>query len=214
TNRSEILAYGSDCVALGKCSNLIWNPYAKALSFTAQGFSGYTVIDGNGTAIAYAATGTLGMNITSTNQIAVYTSAGTNLSQFNFVPVTPPAAGSITLRSNESSNTTDGSMGFIIENQGNVYVSVEVSSNKAAPVFIGGSAPLFQVFGAQKESGSCPGVNASAQDLGAFAVALCPALGFADAQDTIWGYILVKIDSDSPPEASTAVLTFTSTQAA
>jgi len=213
TNRSEILEYGSDCVALGKCSNLVWNPYSKSLSFRVQGFSGYTLTDGNGTAIAYESTGTLGVNITSTNQIAVYTSNGANDSTFSFVPVTPPAAGSITLMSNQSSNTTGGELGFIVENQGNVNVSLAVSSDKGAASFVGGSSPLFQMFGGVDEAGACPSLNESMQGLSASAITICPSLGYADSHDTIWAYVLVKIDSDSPPQANTATLTFTSTAA-
>ncbi len=174
------------------------------------------VLSGKQVALAGGApmnsSGTLGINITSTNQIAVYTSSAKNNSAFSFIPVTPPAAGSITLMSNESSNVTSGDTSFLVENQGNVNVSITVASDKNASLFIGGSTPLFRMFGAQNKTGSCPGINATMQDLGNTPITICPSLAFADTQDTIWAYVLVRINSDSPPQTNTATLTFTSTQ--
>ncbi len=210
TDMNTILQNGVDCIAPA-CTIVSWDPASKQLVLNVSGFSGYAIYD-NGTQVAWGSNGTIGINITSTNQIAVYTSSAKNNSAFSFVPVTPPAAGSITLTSNESSNVTNGDIGFLVENQGNVNVSIDVTSNKQASAFIGGSAPLFQAFGAENKSNSCPGINATAQDLGASAITVCPSLAFADSQDTIWAYVLVKIDSDSPPQTSTATLTFTSTQ--
>lgn len=161
----------------------------------------------------YSNVGTIGINITSTNQIAVYTSSSSGNSAFSFVPVTPPAAGSITLMSNESSNVTDGDTGFLVENQGNINVSITVASDKDASSFIGGASPLFQMFGAVNESDACPYLNATMQGLSASEITLCPSLAYADSRDTIWAYVLVKIDSDSPPSANTATLVFTSTLA-
>ncbi|HQT45547.1 MAG TPA: hypothetical protein PLO51_06210, partial [Candidatus Micrarchaeota archaeon] len=113
-----------------------------------------------------------------------------------------------------SSNVTGGDTGFLVENQGNVNVSITVASDKNAAAFIGGSTPLFQMFGGVNESGACggTGLNTSMQDLGASAITICPSLGFPDTADTIWAYVLVRINSDSPPQTNTATLTFTSTQ--
>ncbi len=204
---ATIIQNGAICTA-PRCTGITWNSSSGMLQFNVSGFSGYAIDNGSGSQAA----GTLGINITSTNQIAVYTSSAKNNSAFSFIPVTPPAAGSITLTSNESSNVTGGDTGFIVENQGNVNVSITVSSDKDAAGFIGGSSPLFQMFGAESKSNSCPAINAGMQDLSASAITVCPSLAYADSQDTIWAYVLVKIDSDSPPEANTATLTFTSTQ--
>ncbi|HQT44783.1 MAG TPA: hypothetical protein PLO51_02305, partial [Candidatus Micrarchaeota archaeon] len=114
--------------------------------------------------------------------------------------------------SNESSNVTGGDTGFLVENQGNVNVSITVTSDKNASAFIGGSTPLFQMFGAENKTNSCPGINSTMQNLGTSPVTICPSLAYADSQDTIWAYVLVKINSDSPPQTNTATLTFTSTQ--
>ncbi|MFA5105671.1 MAG: hypothetical protein WC506_01800 [Candidatus Micrarchaeia archaeon] len=212
---ATILQNGTACAA-PRCTGVAWNSSTRILTFNVTGFSDYGA---NGSANYSGAggspsnsTGTLGINITSTNQIAVYTSNGMNDSTFSFVPVTPPAAGSITLISNQTSNTTGGELGFLVENQGNVNVSITVASDKDAASFIGGSAPLFQMFGGVNETGACPSLNESMQSLSASDITICPSLAYADSQDTIWAYVLVKIDSDSPPQTSTATLTFTSTQ--
>ncbi len=214
-NRSTIIQSGTACSA-PRCTGITWNSSTNILAFNVTGFSSYGVNDSglggasNGTSTNNTAT--LGINITSTNQIAVYTASAKNNSAFSFIPVTPPAAGSITLISNESSNVTGGDTGFLVENQGNVNVSITVASDKNASLFIGGSTPLFQVFGAENKTGSCPGINATMQDIGTSPITVCPSLAYADTQDTIWAYVLVKINSDSPPQTNTATLTFTSTQ--
>ena len=215
TSAATILQNGAACSA-PRCTGISWDQATGMLTFNVSGFSGYAIYDNStGLQIAYNSSGTLGINITSTNQIAVYTASAKNNSAFSFIPVTPPAAGSITLLSNESSNVTGGDTGFLVENQGNVNVSITVASDKNASLFIGGSTPLFQMFGGANESGACAGtgLNTSAQDLGASAITVCPNLAFPDAYDTIWAFVLVKINSDSPPQANTATLTFTSTQA-
>ncbi|MFA5106294.1 MAG: glycine-rich domain-containing protein, partial [Candidatus Micrarchaeia archaeon] len=212
---NAILANGAVCSA-PRCTGISWNSTTKLLTFNVSGFSDYGVNGSSGFGGAGGgstnSTGTLGINITSTNQIAVYTSSSSNNSAFSFIPVTPPAAGSMTLLSNQSSNVTGGDTGFLVENQGNVNVSITVASDKDAANFIGGSSPLFQMFGGANESGACPSLNTSMQDLSGSEITVCPSLAYSDSQDTIWAYVLVKIDSDSPPQTSTATLTFTSTQ--
>ncbi|MFA5106076.1 MAG: LamG domain-containing protein [Candidatus Micrarchaeia archaeon] len=213
---ATIVNGGTVCSA-PRCTGVSWNPSTQILAFNVTGFSDYGVngsgnYSGAGSSPSNS-TGTLGINITSTNQIAVYTSSANNNSALSFIPVTPPAAGSITLMSNESSNVTGGDTGFLVENQGNVNVSITVASDKNAASFIGGSGPLFQMFGGVNESGACPVLNESMQNLSGSEITVCPSLAFSDSQDTIWAYVLVKIDSDSPPQTSTATLTFTSTQA-
>ncbi|HQT45096.1 MAG TPA: LamG domain-containing protein, partial [Candidatus Micrarchaeota archaeon] len=206
---SAIIQSGALCSA-PRCTGIYWNYSTGILEFNVSGFSGYAIYNGSGSQAA----GTLGLNITSTNQIAVYTASAKNNSAFSFIPVAPPAASSITLTSNKSSNVINGDTGFLVENQGNVNVSITVASDKNASVFIGGSTPLFQMFGGVNESGACggTGLNTSMQDLGASAITVCPSLAYPDTADTIWAYVLVRINSDSPPQTNTATLTFTSTQ--
>ncbi len=204
----DIVQNGTICAA-PKCTGISWDPASQILTFIVLGFSGYAVPGG-----IFGYDVELGINITSTNQIAIYTSNGLNDTVFDFKPVTPPAGGSVTLMSNETSNTTTGETGFLVQNQGNINVSINISSDKNASAFIGGTSPKFQMFGAENETGACAGsgVNASMQDLGATGRILCPSLRFTDSSDTIWGYILIRIDSDSPPRTNKAVLTFTSTE--
>ncbi len=206
TDIKTIIRNGVVCTA-PRCTNIVWNNVTRVLTFNVSGFSGYAISD-----TSYGYDAQLGINITSTNQIAVYTSNGLNDTVFDFKPVTPPAGDSVTLMSNETSNTTTGETGFLIQNQGNVNVSINVSSDKNASAFIGGTASLFQMFGAENGTGACADINTSAQDLGATGKILCPSLRFTDSSDIVWSYILIKIDSDSPPRTNKAVLTFTSTQ--
>ncbi len=203
---AAIIQSGTICSA-PRCTDVVWNPATQILTFNVSGFSGYAIYGGN-----YGYDAELGITITSTNQIAIYTSNGLNDTVFDFKPVTPPAGDSVTLMSNETSNTTTGETGFLIQNQGNVNVSINVSSDKNVSSFIGGTASLFQLFGKENETGACAGINTSMQDLADSGKILCPSLRFTDSSDTIWGYILIKIDSDSPPRTNKAILTFTSTE--
>ncbi len=210
TTLKDAAMNGQDCVALGYCTNVSWSNTTYILTFNAPHFSGYAVnVSG---ILLWNQNATLGINITSTNQISVYTSFGSNDSALSFMPVVPPAGGFVVLSSNETANTTGGKTGFLVRNDGNVNVSITVTSDKSASSFIGGSAPLFQMFGAENKTGSCQGINTSAQNLSASAITICPSLAFADTSDTIWGYIKVRIGSDAPPQTSTATLIFTSTQ--
>ncbi|MFA5105921.1 MAG: LamG domain-containing protein [Candidatus Micrarchaeia archaeon] len=211
---ATILANGAVCSA-PRCTGISWDQASGILAFNVTGFSDYGVNgSGNFTGAGGSpsnSTGTLGINITSTSQVAVYTSGGQNNSLLSFVPVTPPAAGSITLMSNESSNVTGGFTGFLVENQGNVNVSINVTSDRDAASLIGGSSPQFQMFGAVNKTDSCPGLDSSPQNLSSSGIVVCPSLAFSDSGDVIWAYVLVKIDSDSPPQTSNATLTFTIT---
>ncbi|HQT45285.1 MAG TPA: hypothetical protein PLO51_04855, partial [Candidatus Micrarchaeota archaeon] len=165
--------------------------------------------------LAYAAsgTGTVGVNITSTNQIAVYTSAGTNSSTLNFVPVAPPAAGSITLETDVASNMTSNVTGFTVENQGNVNVSINVTSSANAAAFIGGTSPLFKMWGVDQEAGSCATglvAKGSAFNLGSSGSLVCGNLQYPDANDQVYAYMTITIPSDAPVSANSATITFTS----
>ncbi len=167
--------------------------------------------------LAYAAsgTGTVGVNITSTNQIAVYVDNNTNSSTLNFIPVAPPAAGSITLETDFASNMTGGVTGFVVENQGNVNVSINVTSSATAAQFIGGTNPVFQMWGVDKKAGSCATglvAKGSAFNLSSAGSLVCGNLQYPDASDTIDAYMTITIPSDAPVAANSATITFTSTQ--
>ncbi|MBM3229763.1 hypothetical protein FJZ26_04995, partial [Candidatus Parvarchaeota archaeon] len=155
---------------------------------------------------------TLNVNISSTNYISVYTSNGTSDSSFSFAPVSfENFTSNISLLSNISANTSGGELGFLVTNDGNTNVSINITSDKSAAQFIGGSSPLFQAFGAVNETGACPSLVASMQDLSTTSVNICPLLISSDSQDTIWAHIKVQISPDSPQGSSSAVITFTST---
>ncbi len=126
---------------------------------------------------------------------------------------------SYALMDTASGNVVDGTFPgnrtrFILENIGNLNVSLNLSADKTAATFIGGSAgggPLFQYNVTNNETGSCT----PAQDLGAwysFTTSLAPVcnvLEFKDGRDTINIDILLRIPSDSMTGARGAVITAT-----
>ncbi|HQT45286.1 MAG TPA: hypothetical protein PLO51_04860, partial [Candidatus Micrarchaeota archaeon] len=151
---------------------------------------------------------------TSTNQIAVYVDGNTSSSSLSYVPVSPPAAGSIRLFTNESSNMTGNVTGYIVENQGNVNVSVNVTSSESAAVFVGGTSPEMAMWSVNKEAGSCitPVAYGSRFALGAAGSLACDKLLFQDSNDTVYTYVTVLVPSDAPVAANSATITYTSTQ--
>ncbi len=126
---------------------------------------------------------------------------------------------SYALMDTASGNVVDGTFPgnrtrFILENIGNLNVSLNLSADKTAATFIGGSAgggPLFQYNVTNNETGSCT----PAQDLGAwysFTTSLAPVcnvLEFKDGRDTINIDILLRIPSDSMTGSRSAIITAT-----
>ncbi len=166
----------------------------------------------------YSTGGTLGVNITSTNQIAVYTSNLGSDSVMSFVPVSPPAAGNITLSTNQSTDMVGNETGYLVENQGNVNVSINVTSSLNATGFISGTGSIFKMWGVENKTNSCLDGNLvaynSAFDLGTNGNMICTNLQYSDSMDRIWAYVTVTIPSDAPvtPGGRSATITFTSTQ--
>lgn len=113
----------------------------------------------------------------------------------------------------------DGETGFTVENQGNIAVLINVTSNKNAAQFLGGSqggGPKFKYWVEEKEIGSCADPQSSEADFvtsGGSKVCGTSGLNYADSADTIYCYVHIFVPSDAAPESKTAVLTFTSTAA-
>ncbi|MBM3229955.1 hypothetical protein FJZ26_05975 [Candidatus Parvarchaeota archaeon] len=166
---------------------------------------------------AATGTGTVGITISQTNQMAVYTSNGTSDSTLVFNSVTPAAGSSITVQTNYTSNMTGSERGYVLENQGNVNISINVTSNKNAAQFIGGTSPAFSMWGENNETSSCTSglvAYGSAFALSSTTNLLCSNLNFVDTSDAIWAYIYATIPSDAPvASGTTATITFTSTAA-
>ncbi len=163
--------------------------------------------DGNGT-------GTVGVNITSTNQISVYVEGNNSRSALYFKGVAPPAALNITLRSDVTTDMADNVTGFIVENQGNVNVTIGVASTLNASELIGGTNPEFKMWAATtNESNSCmDGMPFAGFDLNLTSQTLCGKLLYPDTTDTVYAYMRINIWSDATPTYKQATITFTSTQ--
>jgi len=163
-------------------------------------------------------TGIIGITIESTNQISVY--ASDNSSTINFINTTIPAAGQ-NFSSDTAADMKDSVTGFTVENQGNVAVTLDVSSNVTATTFIGGTAsggPKFQYWAEEPVSGNCAALQGTKLAPIDFAVTdthVCTGTGlrYESGHDTLQTYIHLYVPSDAPPGQKSALLTFTSTSA-
>ena len=99
-------------------------------------------------------------------------------------------------------NWTANSAGFVVENIGNVNVTLDLKTGKSAATFIGGTNPQYQFNVTNTEVGSC--TNAS-YTLATFAdvnttnpgTRICNVFGFANAADRIRIDVKLVIPSDS-----------------
>ncbi len=104
--------------------------------------------------------------------------------------------------------------GFIIENKGNVNVTLDVHSELDAANFIGGSNPLFQYNITNNKPDSClPGqLHANAGDFVNFTtepVSICGIFGYLDSRDTLRLDILLGIPASADPGAKNNVVILT-----
>lgn len=113
-------------------------------------------------------------------------------------------------------NWTANSAGFVLENIGNVNVTLDLATGKTAATFIGGTNPSYQYKVNDVESGSCTGgvtldtwydVNATSPG-----TRICGVMGFADSADTLNIDVKLVVPSDSYTGALSD--TFTATFAA
>ncbi len=110
------------------------------------------------------------------------------------------------------------SQGFILENIGNVNVTLDLATDKDASTFIGGTSPLYQFNVTNNEAGSCPSANQSIT-FGAYydvnttspGTRVCDNFQFTDASDTLRIDIKVVIPADAIPEAKGSIMTATAT---
>ncbi len=117
----------------------------------------------------------------------------------------------------ENSATVNGSWGqtasgFILENIGNVNVSLGLQADKDAAAYLGGTSPTFKYKVSEDEAGSCASNNASSyKEFTTSNVGACPTFPFADAMDSIFVDIQLYIPSDSYTGNLTATVTATGT---
>lgn len=106
--------------------------------------------------------------------------------------------------------------GFVIQNIGNVNVTLSITSINASD-FIGGTNPLFQYNLTNTEPGSCtfdPAITeAEYTDFSDIATPVCSSFNSNPDNDTINMDILLQIPRDAPPAALDTSVTLTYEQA-
>ena len=106
------------------------------------------------------------------------------------------------------------STGLVIENIGNVNVSLGLKADKAAAAYLGGTSPTFKykVNETSGNTGSCAGNTASSYtSFTTGDVEVCPVFEFNDSKDEIDIDIEIYIPSDSNIGELTATITATGT---
>lgn len=140
-------------------------------------------------------TGFATVNDTGVVNVTISTSAALNFStallDFGSGAVSGGAAGA-TLTSVGAGSTTDGTWTvqpgqLILENIGNVNVTLNLTSNKTVADFIDGTDPTFKAIVTDNETGSCTGTQtfSSLTDITTSQQTACGVFGFADAADRI-----------------------------
>jgi len=100
------------------------------------------------------------------------------------------------------------SQGFLLENIGNVNVTFNVSGDKTAATFLGGSSPQFRYKISDNESNSCLGNGASTYaEITTGEQPGCSIFRFADSNDTVE----IDFNLTVPYDSNTGTLTTTIT---
>ncbi len=89
--------------------------------------------------------------------------------------------------------------GFVVENVGNLNVTLSISSLDDASTFLGGTEPLFQYNITDSEDSSCvfeSGVDGEWKNFTTVSTSVCTNFKFVDTNDEINLNILVKIPND------------------
>jgi len=106
--------------------------------------------------------------------------------------------------------------GFVIQNIGNVNVTLSVTSINATN-FIGGTSPLFQYNVTNTKPGSCTFesgiVESTYIDFSDIATSVCSSFSSNPDNDTINMDVLLRIPRDAPPGALDTTVTLTYEQA-
>lgn len=111
-------------------------------------------------------------------------------------------------------NWTSVSDPFIVENIGNVNVTIAISFSNDADDFLGGTSPEYKYNITNSEAGACD-VGATGFTLGSWVEAstgstdVCDSFAFADALDEMQIDIYLKVPSDSLTGSRGSVVTLT-----
>lgn len=115
----------------------------------------------------------------------------TSLLDFGSGAVSGGAPGA-TLSSVGAGSVTDGTWStqsgqLVLENIGNVNVTLNLTSNKTVDNFIGGTSPTFKAVITEVEAGSCNGTQSfeTLNNINTTQQIACDILGYADAADSI-----------------------------
>lgn len=153
-------------------------------------------------------------NATGIVNITVETSASINFTTFVInwgSGVVAPAQSNATLDTSAgvnnvtNGNWTGNTQGLILENIGNVNVSINLTAGKNATEFIGGTTPLFQYNATNNETGSCLNSTGGtgALSLGTYAnitslpSVICGRLRYVQGSDAIRIDLKLVVPSDS-----------------
>lgn len=105
---------------------------------------------------------------------------------------------------------TDGKIS--VENDGTVNVSVNISSDKAAAAFIGGTSPSFKMLGIAAEGGCAGTLLTDAFEMTVAEQVLCTNLKHGGpTEDQFNVSAIVTVPSDAEAEQKTATITFEGT---
>ena len=121
-----------------------------------------------------------------------------------------------TVPTNWSNTTVYDATPLVIENDGNVNLTLNFSSDKDADAFIGGDGPYFKYASANKEAGACgSGLIDAYVDVtgGATTQWICTNMGSSTGLDEVYVNISLKIPTGVSSGAKAATLSFTAAAA-
>jgi len=178
---------------------------AVLISAVGVGFTYYTVTGFQAWLTGYATD-------TATANVTIQTSAAINFTTDNIdwgTSTFPAGPDNVTLSTHDGANGTNWNtvtQGFVLENIGNINITIDLETNNNASTFIGGTAgggPKYQYNVTNNEAGSC--INSTGFDLGQYynvndtagGTRVCDVFQFVDGSDTIKIDLMVVIPSDA-----------------
>ena len=99
-----------------------------------------------------------------------------------------------------------------VENNGNVNLSVDLTSNATATQFIGGNGPDFEIAAADVGAGACAsGLQSAYTDVTGSNQTICSNLGSGDGLDEVWVNVTIQVPTGVSQGAKSATFIFTGT---
>jgi parallel beta-helix repeat protein len=193
---------GGDCTDNSVCKKVQCS--GGALTFEAQHFDGF----GGGEGVTSTGAGNVSINLTEELSIIVNYN-------INFGSGRVDAGSNYAILDSDAENATNSTWVFkpqylYIENDGTVNESINITTDKNASAFLGGTNPGYQVMGIDTEWGACAGTlldyyfNISTEPQ-----TICDLLQFGIDYDSINASVMLIVPSDAPSGKKESVLTFT-----